>query len=96
MALSDIVEEDMSWTNDANCIGRYKMFDNYEKGGIYAHEADQMCLNCPVIKECFDFGSRGAHGQWGGVFWNGSGQPDLKANEHKTPEYIAKVEEMVE
>lgn len=95
MALSDIVQEDMSWTDEANCIGEFNIFDNYEKGGVYAQRADDMCINCPVIKECFNHGIRGAHGQWGGVFWNGSGSPDLKANEHKSQAYIDEVERKV-
>ena len=60
-----------------------------------AEKADDMCLNCPVIGECFVAGSNGNWGQWGGIFWNGSGKPDLKANAHKTEEYLKEVEQLV-
>lgn len=96
MALSDIVNEDMKWMDNANCVGKEKAFDNYEQGGIYAQEADEMCITCPVIKECFIAGSRGQWGQWGGVFWKGNGEPDLRANEHKSSEFMEEVERMVE
>lgn len=85
----------MKWTDDAACVGRVTPFDRYEQGGIAAHEADAMCLSCPVIRECFIMGSRGEHGQWGGVFWDGNGRPDPKANAHKSEEYIAKVQRAV-
>ena len=50
----------------------------------------------PVIKECFEMGSKGQYGQWGGIFWNISGKPDLKYNEHKSQEYLDRVRELVE
>ena len=80
--------------DQANCIGNEEPFDLYEKGGAYAQEADDLCIGCPVIKECFLAGQRNQWGQWGGVYWAGNGQPDLKANEHKSQEYLDKVEEL--
>ena len=81
--------------DDAACINNPEPFDRYDSGGVYAEEADSLCLTCPVIKECFEMGSLGQHGQWGGIYWNGSGSPDLKANEHKSPEYLDAVQERV-
>lgn len=95
MALSDIVQEDLKWMDASNCIGKTEPFDNYDSGGVYSDEADQLCLTCPVIKECFETGIKGEYGQWGGIYWAGNGKPDLRSNEHKTPEYIKEIEDLV-
>ena len=96
MALSDIVEKNKQWMDESACVGRPEPFDNYDQGGVAAHEADMMCLTCPVIKECFSTGAGGKeYGQWGGVYWNGNGEPDLKANSHKSQEYLDEIERMV-
>ena len=96
MALSDIVSESMQWMDEAACVGNPEPFDNYETNRSFAEEVDELCLNCPVIKECFEMGSKGQYGQWGGIFWNISGKPDLKYNEHKSQEYLDRVRELVE
>lgn len=61
-------------------------FDQYESDTEAAKAADEMCLHCPVISECFFAGSEGQYGVWGGVYWNGSGKPDKNKNSHKTDE----------
>lgn len=95
MALSDIVESGLKWMDEASCIGNPEPFDKYDQGGIFAEEADLLCLNCPVIKECFETGSKGQYGQWGGIYWNGNGKPDLRANEHKSSDFLDQVERKV-
>lgn len=70
-------------------------FDRYENDGESARAADQMCLHCPVIKQCFFEGSKGKIGVWGGVYWNGSGKPDKNKNSHKTDEVWNLIHERV-
>ena len=61
-------------------------FDAYESDQIIAKQTDQMCLVCPVAKQCYKYGVENkAVGVWGGVYLN-LGKPDKKFNAHKTPE----------
>ena len=85
-----------SWMKDSLCAEfGPELFDLYEKDRAAAEQVDEMCLNCPVIAKCFVAGSNNNWGQWGGVFWNGSGRPEYKANSHKTEEYLQEVEQLV-
>ena len=59
-------------------------FDQYEQDEESAKAADQLCLHCPVIQQCFIQGSKGNYGLWGGLYWNGSGKSDKNKNAHKT------------
>jgi hypothetical protein len=85
--------EDFEWRDLALCKA-YKIenaaqdifFDRYESDPEAAKAADEMCLHCPVISECFFAGANGQYGVWGGVYWNGSGKPDKNKNSHKTEE----------
>lgn len=61
-------------------------FDAYESDPEAAKATDQMCLHCPVLKNCFFEGAGGQYGVWGGVYWNGAGKPDKNKNAHKTDE----------
>ena len=61
-------------------------FDGYESDKIVAMQADQMCLSCPVAKQCYAFGvETKSMGVFGGVYLN-LGKTDKKFNAHKTPE----------
>lgn len=83
------------WMDDSSCINKTEPFDNYDYGGLYAQEADNLCITCPVVKECFEAGFKGEHGQWGGIYWAGNGKPDVRFNEHKTPEYLDEIQRRV-
>ncbi len=78
--------EDFEWTDLALCQGMptETFYENYESDQQSALAADEACLRCPVMKQCFFKGSDGQHGVWGGVYWNGSGRPDKNKNSHKT------------
>ena len=81
--------EDFTWHDLALCDGIEQpeiFFSMYESDEEVARQTDQMCLHCPVMKECGLRGQQGEQGVWGGVFWNGSGKPDTNRNSHKTPE----------
>lgn len=80
--------EDFTWHDLALCDGMDPelFFTKYESDEEVAKQVDQTCLHCPVMKQCSLAGQKGEHGQWGGIFWNGSGKPDKNRNSHKTPE----------
>lgn len=80
--------EDFEWQDLSLCSGMPTSFfyEKYETDVESARAADQVCLHCPVMKECFLAGAKGEHGVWGGVYWNGAGSPDKNRNSHKTEE----------
>jgi hypothetical protein len=78
----------MTWQDDALCAGldTEEYFDKYELDIKVAQDIDRMCLGCPVIKECFDYGvSTESWGVWGGVYLV-DGRIDNSKNFHKTQE----------
>jgi hypothetical protein len=80
--------EDFEWQDLALCANMPVSFfyDLYESDREVAKATDQVCLRCPVIRECFFAGANGEHGVWGGFYWNGSGEADTNKNSHKTEE----------
>lgn len=85
--------DDFEWRDLALCRnmritapGEDVFYDKYESDSESAKAADQICLHCPVIQQCFFEGAQGQTGVWGGVYWNGSGKPDKNKNNHKTEE----------
>ena len=80
--------EDFTWHDLSLCDGMDPelFFSKYESDEEVARQVDQICLHCPVMKECGLRGPQGEHGVWGGIYWNGSGKPDKNRNAHKTPE----------
>lgn len=78
----------MSWTSEALCAGldTEEYFDKYEASQECAQKVDSLCIGCPVIRECFEYGvSTESWGVWGGVFLI-DGKIDNVRNAHKTPE----------
>lgn len=61
-------------------------FEEYESDARTARLTDEICLSCPVRKECLQYGMEtGAWGVWGGAFLvNGKIEPGKNA--HKTPD----------
>lgn len=81
--------EEFEWHHLAACqhVDPEVFCDKYEADEEIAKAADSICLNCPVIADCFFAGgTNGEYGVWGGVYWNGSGKPDKNKNSHKTQE----------
>lgn len=59
-------------------------YDLYESDETQAKITDQICLSCPVLKECLTAGiENNEHGVWGGIYLT-SGKPDENRNAHKT------------
>jgi hypothetical protein len=76
------------WQDEALCSGldTQKYFDLYEEDQEVAKNTDRMCLACPVVKQCFDFGiSTESWGVWGGIYLS-DGKVDNIRNSHKTQE----------
>ncbi len=70
-------------------------FEDYEKDPEIAKQVDNLCLSCPVLKQCLEQGSQGQFGVWGAIYWNGSGKPDAAKNKHKTPEVWSEIENKI-
>jgi hypothetical protein len=70
-------------------------FDGYEKSESIAKATDEICLHCPVTKECFDYGQENElTGVWGGFYLN-KGDVDRSRNKHKTEEVVKKLSERI-
>jgi hypothetical protein len=90
--------EDFEWQDLALCsrMSTSFFYERYESDSVTAKATDQVCLHCPVIKQCFFSGANGGHGVWGGVYWNGAGTPDKNRNSHKTEEVWSEIKRRVE
>jgi hypothetical protein len=79
--------ETFSWHALASCGNMQDdlFFDLYEeKDKKWAKQADEMCLHCPMIRECFLQGTNNDEtGVWGG-FYLDKGKIDKTRNAHKT------------
>ena len=67
-------------------------YEDYEDDEEIAKSVDDICLSCPVMKECLldatdnkDYGVRGA------IYLN-NGKPDKMRNAHKTPEIWERIQ----
>lgn len=104
LELLGLEEETLSWHQIAFCKDMiperddegkvYDLFyEAYEEDEELAKAMDEVCLSCPVLKECLmeatdnkDFGLRG------GIFLN-NGKPDKMRNQHKTDEVWQRIQE---
>lgn len=84
---------DDEWRNQARCAGMdiNLFFEKYEEDTAVAKKIDnEICLHCPVIKECFNYATQmqepyKANGVFGGVFFV-EGEISKSRNAHKTQE----------
>ena len=80
--------EDVKWYHLAACANMNInwFYDDYENDKILAQTTDQVCLNCPVAKQCYKEGVQNREiGVRGGVYLN-LGRTDKQNNSHKTKE----------
>jgi len=80
------------WQELAGCNGMPTdlFFDKYEERNNKrrAVQIDNICLHCPVTKECFFAGVEGQEtGVWGG-FYLDRGEVDRSKNAHKTEDIV--------
>lgn len=80
-----------SWHKLANCQNMKinDFFDKYEaKNKNWARQIDEICVHCPVTKECFLTGIENKEtGVWGG-FYLDRGEVDPIKNAHKTEKMV--------
>ena len=85
--------DSFSWQELASCLGAPTnwFFDTYENNKAQAKQIDNMCLACPIVKQCFDQGRINKEtGVWGG-FYLTYGAIDRSKNAHKDPEIVRKL-----
>lgn len=97
-------EETLTWRHLALCKGMAPesndevdmFFEGYESDPELAKAMDEICLSCPVMKDCLmrgtddkDYGLRGA-------IYLANGKPDMAKNAHKTPEVWARIKERLQ
>lgn len=84
---------DEEWREQAKCLGLdvNLFFEKYEEDSNVAKYIDnEVCLHCPVIKECFEYATQmrepyKAQGVFGGVYFV-DGEISKSRNAHKTQE----------
>lgn len=68
-------------------------FDDYEADEELAKAMDEVCLSCPVMKDCLmEASDMKDTGLRGGIYLN-KGKPDRARNAHKTDEVWARIRE---
>lgn len=80
--------DDLKWYHLAACANMSInwFFDDYENDKILAANTDQICLSCPVAKQCYAEGvAQKEDGVRGGVYLN-LGRTDKEYNSHKSKE----------
>lgn len=97
LELLGLDQESFVWQDLALCARLPEpdiFFEKYERDKTIARQADQMCFACPVMKQCAQYAMETKQrGVWGGVYWNGAGEPDKEMNAHKTDEDWATIRE---
>jgi Transcription factor WhiB len=81
-------EQDVKWYHLAACKNMpiNWFYDDYEIDKELAKQVDQICMHCPVIKQCYLEGIKNKEkGVRGGVYMD-LGRPDKQHNSHKTTE----------
>jgi hypothetical protein len=74
------------WKDKASCY-KYDtniFFEKYENDLMLRPAIDKLCLECPVMKECFSVGiTQKEWGVWGGIYLE-QGEISREFNKHKT------------
>lgn len=90
--------DELEWADLALCAGYdiSRFYEAYESNPRVAKLTDQMCLSCPVRKECLQTGvEKGLWGVWGGVYLS-NGKVDVNRNSHKTQDVWDQIREGLE
>ena len=77
--------EDLKWYHLSACANMHInwFYDDYETDKVLANNVDQLCMNCPVVKQCYAEGvANKEDGVRGGVYLN-LGRTDKLINSHK-------------
>lgn len=90
-----LAADELDWHHLAICKGQsiWRFYDGYESSPRIAKQTDQMCLSCPVRKQCLEAGiDENEWGVWGGIYLS-NGKVDQNKNSHKTPEVWDEIRE---
>ena len=79
-----------NWQQDGSCVGmdREWFFGHYEEDPDVRPVIDELCMNCPVRRDCFAHGfvedenGNKTWGVWGGIYF-ADGKIDEDLNSHK-------------
>ncbi len=74
-----------NWSKKAACLNMDSnlFFDKYEEQQKIRYAIDNLCMSCPVQRDCLAVGvSRQEWGVWGGVFLE-NGKISKEMNSHK-------------
>jgi hypothetical protein len=88
-------EQTLAWYQLSSCKGMDLdlFFESYESDDEIAKAMDEVCLSCPVFKDCltsaFDYKDSGLRA----AIYLTNGKTDKAKNEHKTPEVWARIQE---
>lgn len=91
-------EQTLSWHHLAMCksMDLELFYEAYEDDEELAKAMDEVCLSCPVLKDCLMDGTDNKdYGLRGGIFLN-NGKPDKMRNQHKSPEVWEKIRERLQ
>jgi hypothetical protein len=75
-----------SWKEDAACKGMDTnvFFDVYEENEEVRPAVEDICFNCPVMRQCFAVGiSQKQTGVWGGIYLD-NGKISREFNRHRS------------
>jgi hypothetical protein len=94
------LDDDYSWQALSTCqnvANKEWFFSEYESDEDTAKQVDQLCIHCPVFKECAMSALKNKEsGVWAGIYWDGTGKPDKKRNAHKTEEVWFDIRSMLD
>jgi hypothetical protein len=90
-----IDQDEMTWRDLALCRGVTPtnwFYEKYDDENI-SHLVDEMCLSCPVMKQCLQQGIENSEiGVWGAIYLN-YGKKDDNKNKYKTPDTWKRIHE---
>jgi hypothetical protein len=77
---------DKKWKEQARCLNfdTNLFFEDYEEDVELRKDIDELCAECPVVRQCFAVGiSNKGWGVWGGVYME-NGKISREFNRHRT------------
>lgn len=80
------------WKNNSGCqdFDTNLFFEKYEEEPELRPQIDDICSDCPVLRQCFAVGiSQKEWGVWGGIYLE-NGKISREFNRHRTKEDWAK------
>lgn len=85
--------EEVVWQDLALCRGTTPtnwFYEDYEDENI-SHIVDEMCLSCPVMRQCLQQGIENSeYGVWGSIYLT-AGKKDDNKNKYKTPSTMQRI-----